>query len=377
MAHSDLGTLSELIRKEREVLLGQWREQVKALPSASRLDTPTLNDHIPGLLEELATAMSTGSDETIAEALLDGTPPTHGEQRYRDGFDIEEVVAEYNILRGCIHDLADRHGLRLQGAPFHVMNRVLDGAIGSAVKAFAVQRAAEVLKRREEHLAFVAHDLRTPLNAIALAMSAVEYSPTERSSNAAKILRRNLQRLEGLVTNILKDNVDLDAEAALKLEQRLVDLWPLAESVRIELGPLADSSGTRLANTIPEDLQVFADASMVTRVFQNLVANAVAHTPAGEVVIGARTVDEGMIECSVKDNGVGIRADRLGSVFEKMENRPGRGAASGMGLGLAIVKAFVEAHGGEVGVQSQEGRGAWFRFTLPATEAHSIAHMKR
>ena len=63
-------------------------------------------------------------------------------QRVKDGYDIEEVVAEYNILRGCIHDLAQANGLTLQGEPFHILNRVLDGAIGLAVKTFAAAAGA-------------------------------------------------------------------------------------------------------------------------------------------------------------------------------------------------------------------------------------------
>src|SRR6185437_11107761 len=114
------------------------------------------------------------SDQTIPEALLEGSPPVHGIQRYQDGFDIVEVVAEYNILRGCIHDLAENHGLSLQGKALHIMNRVLDEAIGLAVQTFATKQELEVQRRREEYLAFVAHDLRTPLNAISLAAGILE-----------------------------------------------------------------------------------------------------------------------------------------------------------------------------------------------------------
>src|SRR5262245_10256578 len=106
-----LGTLARLIRRERDVLLARWRQQVKQLPSAKHLDTPTLNDHIPALVDELVKALLVISDKTIPEALLEGSPPAHGLQRYQDGFDIVEVVAEYNILRDCIHDLAEENGL--------------------------------------------------------------------------------------------------------------------------------------------------------------------------------------------------------------------------------------------------------------------------
>jgi two-component system, OmpR family, phosphate regulon sensor histidine kinase PhoR len=71
-------------------------------------------------------------------------------------------VTEYNILRGCIHDLGDENGLTLQGTPFHIINQILDRAIGSALNAYATGRALEIARRREEYLAFVAHDLRTP-----------------------------------------------------------------------------------------------------------------------------------------------------------------------------------------------------------------------
>src|SRR5947208_1009669 len=110
--------------QERDDVLARWRAQVRKLPTARHLDTPTLNDHIPNLLRELALAFLADSDETIAQVLADGSPPAHGLQRVKDAYDIEEVVSEYNILRGCIHDLAERNGLSMQGKPFHILNRV-------------------------------------------------------------------------------------------------------------------------------------------------------------------------------------------------------------------------------------------------------------
>src|SRR5437763_7951591 len=160
-----LNEMAALIRQQRHALLSSWRQQVKQLASARNLDTPTLNDHIPHLLDELADALNSSSEGGISEALAKGSPPVHGLERFREGYDIEEVVAEYNILRGCIHDLAQNNGLSLRGESFHIVNRVLDQAIGLAVKTYAAEQAFEVQKRREEYLAFVAHDLRTPLNA--------------------------------------------------------------------------------------------------------------------------------------------------------------------------------------------------------------------
>jgi two-component system, OmpR family, phosphate regulon sensor histidine kinase PhoR len=369
MTINHLDRLAALIQQERHALLSRWRQQVRQLPSARQLDIPTLNDHIPELLDELAVALQSKSDQTIPEALIEGSPPVHGLQRLQDAFDIEEVVAEYNILRACIHDLADDNGLILQGRPFHIVNRVFDHAIGLALQTFATQRALEVQHRREEYLAFVAHDLRTPLNAISMATTVLELTLPKRDASAEttqmlKSLRRNVRHLEGLVGKVLEENANLQTEIGIKLERREFDLWPLVEALIHDLHPVAGTGSTQLINKVPDDMVVYADASLLRRIFQNLIANAINYTPRGDVIIGARELEsEGAVECLVSDNGAGIPAELLDKVFDKGETDPGN--QGGTGLGLAIVKTFTEAHGGRVAVESKEGVGTTFRFSLP------------
>ena len=179
-------------------------------------------------------------------------------------------------------------------------------------------------------------------------------------------LHRNVEQLTTLVDRILKENANVQTESGVKLERRWLDLWPLVEALIHDLHPVAGTSSTRLLNQIPEDLSAYADASLLRRIFQNLIANAITFTPRGEVEIGARQRDGEGVECWVRDNGAGIPPDRLESVFAKHETTTPDDA--GAGLGLAIVKTFVEAHGGTVSVESTEGVGSTFRFTLPGTE---------
>jgi two-component system phosphate regulon sensor histidine kinase PhoR len=362
-----LNQLAALIRQEREALLSRWRQQVRPLPSARQLDVPTLNDHVPGLLDELAAALQSRSDQTIPEALCESSPTAHGLQRLQEAFDIEEVVAEYNILRACIHDLADDNNLALQGKPFHIINRVFDRAIGLAVQTYATQRALEVQRRREEYLAFVAHDLRTPLSAISLAGRFLETTLQGGGAEAArmlKALRRSVQHLEGLVAKVLDENANLQTELGMKLERREFDLWPLVEALIHDLHPVAGTNSTRLINMVPDDLVVYADASLLRRVFENLIGNAVKYTPRGEICLGARDLGaEEAIECWVDDNGAGIPEEFLERVFDKGETDPEN--TGGTGLGLAIVKTLTEAHGGKVTVESKEGVGSTFRLLLP------------
>jgi two-component system phosphate regulon sensor histidine kinase PhoR len=365
----NLDDLAALIQQEREALLARWRQQVREFPAACELDIPTLNDHIPALLDELITALQAKSDQTIPEALCESSPVAHGLQRVQDAYDIEEVVAEYNILRGCIHDLADDNGLNLQGRPFHIINRIFDHAIGLALKTYSTQRALEVQRRREEYLSFVAHDLRTPLSAISLAEKVLELTLQGREAGSEtarmlKALRRNVQHLERLADQVLKENENMRTETGLKLECREFDLWPLVESLIHDLNPVGGTASTKLINKVPDDLVVYADAGLLRRVFQNLIANAIQYTPRGEIVISARRLAaRNTVECVVKDNGAGIPAELLEKVFDKGETDPAK--EHGTGLGLAIVKTFIEAHGGKVSVESRKDRGSTFRFTLP------------
>lgn len=365
---TNLDKLADLIMQDRDALLARWRVQLKQLDSARHLDLPTLNDHIPNLLIELATAFRLGSNQTIADSHR-GTPPAHGLQRLADGFEIEEVVAEYNILRGCIHDLATEKKIDLQGKPFNIMNLVLDGAIGAAVQTFAERRAQDVQEKREEYLSFVAHDLRTPLNAISLATRVLELSTTDQGKAAQTkkmlhSLHRNVQYLSKLVEKILDENAHLSTELGVKLERRMLDLWPLVENLIHDLHPVAGTDSTHLINLVPEDMVVYADAGLLGRIFQNLIANAIMYTPRGEVTISASVLAEDQgIECCVADNGVGIPAERLDKIFGKFEADPDN--VDSLGLGLAIFKTFVEAHGGSVSVQSTPGAGSAFRFVLP------------
>jgi signal transduction histidine kinase len=364
-----LQQLAALVKKESQDLLSRWRRQVRELPCARHLDNPTLNDHIPKVLEELVTALESDTGQTIPESLQVDSAPAHGIQRVQDGFDIQEIVAEYNILRGCIHDLGDRHGVSLQGRPFHIINRLFDNAIGLALQSYATQRAMEVQQRREEYLAFVAHDLRTPLSAISLAARILEVTIPERDNTPAtaqifNALRRNVQQLEKLVNKVLEENSNLQADTGLKLEKREFDLWPLVESLIRDLHPLAATSSTHLINQVPDDLIVFADANVLRRVFQNLIANAIKYTPEGKVIVGAKQTSEEAVECWVTDNGKGIPKEYLSRIFDKGETDPN--SEGGLGLGLAIVKALTEASGGKVTVESQEGIGSTFRFSLPS-----------
>ena len=176
MQIATLAGLGELIDTHYDELLSKWHCEVALLPGAEQLDGPTITDHIPQLLTELSEDLQS---DRRANLIL--SPAEHGVQRWRVGFDITEVVAEYGILRTCLYRLAEKNNLPLTNQAARIVNTVFDNAVAQAIKAYATHMTLELQKRREEHLSFVIHDLRTPLQAISLATTMLERSLSDDS----------------------------------------------------------------------------------------------------------------------------------------------------------------------------------------------------
>jgi two-component system phosphate regulon sensor histidine kinase PhoR len=324
------------------------------------------------LLEHLAAALKEGETQSVLDLQLERSPEIHGMQRLRAGFDIVEVVAEYSILRELLHDLPGKEGIDLSVDISRIVNRVIDSAIALAVDRYAKQRALELQQRREEHLTFIMHDIRTPLAAMhtvgqILDRSLPSDAKTQRVQNMLSLLQRNTDRVNALLKVATQEqyNIATSTIDELKVEPRTFDLWPLVEALIQDLRPLSDSAPIRFLNVVPTDFEVFADAGLLNQVFQNLISNAIEYTKAGQIVVGAKYLDaQAGVRCWVHDTGAGVSADRIDKIFEKFETDPDK--KGGPGLGLAIVKKIVEAHGGEVTVESVVGRGSKFTFTLPA-----------
>jgi len=366
MQTATLANLGELIENHRAELLAEWHRQVDLLPGAEHLDAPTITDHIPQLLVELSESLkSSRTDDTLI-----ASPAEHGVQRWRVGFDITEVVAEYGILRTCIYRLADKYRLPLTSQTACIVNTAFDNAVAQAIKAYSTHMTVELQKRREEHLSFVIHDLRTPLQAVSLATTMLERSvadelKTEPFASSLSMLRRNIGRLDVLIKRVLQEEGNLQLGDSVKAEKREFGLWSLVESIIDDLYPIASDAHASLINDVPPDLTIFADARLLSQVFQNLISNAIRFTPNGKIVISSefRSAD-GSVRCRVEDTGTGIDPERLERIFEKLETdqEPDK---RGVGLGLAIVKQIVELHGGTVAVESRVGEGSSFTFEIP------------
>jgi two-component system phosphate regulon sensor histidine kinase PhoR len=367
--HCSLQHLAEVFRGSQEEIIGQWRLQAAKLLEERNLTKATLTNHLPDLVAEITRDLELSRDGNISEEQTRGSPPVHGVQRFHDGLDVGEVVAEYNLLRIAFTTVAERHDLYVVGDASRIINLRIDAGVRLAVMAFAAQQALIRKEREDEHLAFVAHDLRTPLNAVSLLVSELEdgLDETARADAAETIesLKRNLKRVEDLVKRVLDSKVlESGMGSSFRPERRSFELWPLVQRLILDLRSISSEHSIQVVNEIPRNLNVFADAGLISQVFQNLLGNAFKYAAQGQVIVSA-VGDGEAVMCVVRDNGAGIPLEMLASVFDKLATDPGKG---GTGLGLAIVKQIVEAHGGSVSAESTQGIGATFTFTIPSED---------
>jgi PAS domain S-box-containing protein len=233
-------------------------------------------------------------------------------------------------------------------------------------------RLVELDRLKDEFVALVSHELRTPLTSIRGYLELIREGKagrtTKRQDTFLEVMNRNSERLLRLVSDLLFVAQAESGKVTLELEA--FDLGDLARDAVDATRPLAESKSIELTVEAKSDVNVSADRARVVQLLDNLLSNAVKFTPEGgrvDVVLSARN---GHAVLEVADSGIGIppaEQDRLFERFYRASTATAQ-AVPGTGLGLAIAKAIVEAHGGRIEVDSDEGVGATFRVELPARQ---------
>jgi signal transduction histidine kinase len=231
-----------------------------------------------------------------------------------------------------------------------------------------MQRELDMLRRNL--IAWAGHDLRTPLASIQAIVEALADGLVDDKETVDRYLataRRETRSLSVLI-DALFELAQLEA-GGLNLELAPNSISDLISDTIESFSHLAGRKGVRLAGSAEPGVDpIMMDAQQVGRVLSNLTGNAVRHTPEGGLVEVKARLEETGVRVVISDSGEGIDAQDLPHVFErfyrgeKSRNR----ATGGAGLGLAIAKGIVEAHGGEIGVESEAGEGTRFFFRLPA-----------
>ena len=251
------------------------------------------------------------------------------------------------------------------------------GYIRRALASEAVARA------RDEFLALASHEMKTPLATIKGQAQALRRrlerlrEREEASSFDADELRRALERLEAIdrqaarMAHLIDEMIDTSRieGGVLRLHLAPVDLVALVRRVREQLQPLSPDHPLRMEAAQPM-ITVFGDESRLEQVLTNLINNGVKYSPAGGPVEIALRIAAGFCICTVRDHGIGIPRGEQRRLFERFyrASNVDAGSISGLGVGLYISRAIVEGHGGEIWVESDEGKGSTFSFTVPLAQ---------
>jgi signal transduction histidine kinase len=230
-----------------------------------------------------------------------------------------------------------------------------------AESARAVEQARALARARDEVLAVVSHDLRGPLHAISLATEALKDEIAGPAARYLGAIERASQRAERLITDLLEASAI--ENGALQLARAPIDAGAILRQAAAEHELIAKETGGKIVAHIPDEpVLVQADRDRVLQVLGNLIGNSLKHARGAPIEISVERKN-GEAVLQVRDHGPGIPQTELPHVFDRYWS--GRTKKGGAGLGLAIAKGIVSAHGGAISVDSQQGQGARFCFTLP------------
>ncbi|MFA7335272.1 MAG: PAS domain-containing sensor histidine kinase [Candidatus Obscuribacterales bacterium] len=227
-------------------------------------------------------------------------------------------------------------------------------------------------RMKAEFVSMVSHEIRTPLSSIQMTHSLLAQelgdSLDDFMKDSLHAAQGNVNRLMALVNNLL----DLD-----KLESGFIDFIAepisLGDLVEMSIGAIASlfqQKSITVQRELDPALMIYADKERLVQVLINLLANAIKYSPPKSKILVEALLDRDFVRIAITDTGRGIPANKLNTVFERFGQveAADQKVHKGTGLGLAIAKAIVEMHKGEMGVESVEGKGSTFWFTVPASE---------
>ncbi len=223
---------------------------------------------------------------------------------------------------------------------------------------------------KNDFLSIVSHELRTP---IAIMREGISLCMDKRVGQLNPVQKKlltdtenNLKRLTHLVNDLL--DVSKIEEGKLKLRRRSMEICRTVEKLYEEYKPQTDKKDIRLIKRLPKKpVMIYADEDKIIQIFNNLLNNALHFTMSDDTItIGVKDRNN-HIECYVSDTGVGIDEKHIPKLFQKFEqiDRVDGPGYKGTGLGLAICKGLAEKHKGKIWAESELGKGATFRFTIP------------
>ncbi len=279
------------------------------------------------------------------------------------GWETRSLIAVPLTVRGktigVLEVINRRNGGSFNEADLETLRVLADQA------AIAIENA--VFFEQSDLVAEIVHEMRTPLGVIAAYADLIAHKdlPPEQRTEFALLIQQEALRMSRMAGEFL-ELARLESGRVF-LAREAVDLAGVVDSVLASLRPQAEEKGILLESEVsPAVPTIIGDPARIRQALLNLVSNAIKYCRPGDRVTVTVHSDGREITVGVVDTGLGIPRDLQARLFEKFYRIPTEeGRAEGSGLGLAICRRIVEAHGGRIWVESEEGEGSAFYFTLP------------
>lgn len=320
-------------------------------------------------------------EQELGNGWTEGVHPDdfdHCLNTYVTAFDKHESFEmEYRLH----HKSGEYRWLLDKGTPNYNSNGEFIGYIGHCFDISELKRAeAEIVNQNEELLkinaekdkffSIIAHDLRSPFNSflgLTQIMAERLHSLTmDQLQKIAENMRDSATNLFRLLENLLQWS--RIQRGLVPFEPDKIELSPLVnESIEMVLEPIKNKN-IELTIDIPDKLKIIGDQNILQTIIRNLVSNAMKFTPKdGKINISAKVGPENNIEFAVKDTGIGMSQPIVANLFriDVQTNRKGTEGEASTGLGLIICKELISKHGGTLWVNSEEGKGSTFHFSIP------------
>ncbi len=379
--------IADRIQAEHRALAARWFERLLDLLPVDARDvfpTDSLLDHVPALILEIGGSLREPEAEAIAAntAILDKAREL-GALRHTQKASLHQVVREYHLLGRVLVTfvMGEIETIGAAASPSETvqvvarLHQAVEVLSQSTVETFVglyTQTITEQTERLEQFTRMAAHEWRQPLSALQFGVSVLRLPDIDRSR--AELILETVQRsVTHLVdlTHKLESVARMHADADNAVVQE-VSIATVAQEAARQLREMSDSRGVsiRVDDALPVTT---VDVGRLELVLVNLLSNAIKYSdpqkPERTVEITGAIEDEGCCRLEIRDNGVGIPAAALDSIFQRFTRAHTSGETGsevdGLGLGLAIVDDCVKGMGGRVAVQSAVGAGTTFVLRLP------------
>lgn len=222
---------------------------------------------------------------------------------------------------------------------------------------------------KDKFYSIVSHDIMNPFNALLgfskILNDAVKEGDQKEIEECSEIVHQSANRISNLLQNLLVWSRMQNGK--MQFQPKKSGVGQLVSEAMAVVAPIAKNKGIKLSTEVKGELQATLDKNMISSVVQNLVTNAIKFTPKGGEVNVSVFQENGTLNFSVSDTGVGMTEEQLQKLFklDKASSSRGTDEETGTGLGLIISKEFVEKHNGQIAVESELGKGSKFSFALP------------